>query len=104
LTAFGFGIWHGYAGADLGTQYREFVRARSELLSDSGLHQFGLCVGWLEGRTDARFAESYALKLDVVRVCGEYVSNGALMAAVIVLCLPYRRFDCNLVIDWGFIG
>lgn len=59
------------------------------------------CVDWLQAqdiapRITARHYSSYFLKHAAEWASGQYVSNGALLAAVVILGIPYRPLPSSL--------
>lgn len=73
----------------------DFARGREMLLSDRGLQEVAICASWLELqqpiKTIVRDRTSYGYKHDVEKWSGEYVSNGALIAAALGMGLDFKQ-------------
>lgn len=67
------------------------------LTNDRFLRMFQVCCAWLSlcktrKTTNRKVGTSYALKHRAERYFGEYVTNGAFIAAVIHMGIPYKTF------------
>ena len=89
LTYFGIGVYaeKRKQAADVDC---EFYLLRAQLLSPEGLAEVDLCQQWLSEGQDLDERGSYGLKHDVENWADAYISNGALIAAVLGLGLGYE--------------
>lgn len=87
LTYFGLGI---YPGSDVETEKLRLLNAVEEV---------SRCVDWLSNapyiKTINTRHTSYGLKHVMEHACGGYVSNGVFIAAVIILGIPYRKYNLS---------
>lgn len=94
LTDFGMNIHHQYNKLSVDERKEQFNNERQALANN--LKQFQLCCQWLEMcepvKTINRDISSYGLKHKVEKHFGEYVTNGAFIAAVIHLGIPYKTW------------
>lgn len=76
-----------------------FRLRKKTLLGDEGILMFNICWFWLglctksSGHINYRIGTSYSLKHAVEGWIGRYISNGAFIAAVISLSIPYKAYD-----------
>jgi len=93
LSTFGLvWLWQRKKPADR----KRFLRDRRALSGE--LQMFRLCCKWLSlcgsrKTINMNIGSSYALKHEVERWSGEYITNGAFVAAVIHLGIPFKRYS-----------
>ena len=82
------------------TRVSDFAANREKLYSSAS--EFASCIRFLvqcrEPRNSSERRSSYGLKHVVENHCEIYISNGALIAAVIALGLRYERQGCNVLV------
>ena len=100
LTYFGIGVYaeNRKRATDVD---REFKFLRAQLLSPAGLAEVALCEQWLSEGQDLDDRGSYGLKHDVENWADAYISNGALIAAVLGLGYEYAVSGPNVVLSAG---
>ena len=92
LTDFGMGVFEQHRKTKEQIE-AEFKKERKAL--EENLKQFQLCCEWLSlcqpiKAINKKIGGSYALKHRVERYFNEYVTNGAFIAAVLHLGIPYK--------------
>lgn len=78
------------------TDRAQLKQGRRELLN--ALVEVQLCVDWLQlqewgQRVTPNSPSSYSLKHAVERAVGHYIGNGCLIAAAILLGVPYMKYS-----------
>lgn len=102
LTHFGFGVFDAHERTPE-QRKAELAKGRQEMLTAGAVYEFTLAREFLARRgkraTINNSSSSYGLKHQAEHTCGEYISNGMLIAAAIHLGFKIKRDGPNAYLN-----